>query len=143
MSASSVPLARAWTAIAAGVIAFGMDALYIAILHSEGEGDLHRARAQLIAASLAVSGAVALAGWLVRDPRLRLALLAAAAFTLLVWGILGILSIGLPVFAAGILLLVTASHAADEVSTKEGYAITVVAGVSVLVLVGVILKTTS
>ena len=85
MSAASVPLSRAWTALVAGVITLGMDVLYVLILRSEGEGDLHRARAQLIAASLAASAAVALGGWLVREPRLRLALLATASFTLLAW----------------------------------------------------------
>lgn len=139
----SVPLAKAWTAIVAGVIALGMDVLYVVILQREGEGDLHRAGAQLIAASLAVSAAVAFGGWRVREPCLRLALLAAASFTLLAWGFLGMFSIGLPVFVAGILLLVAASQAADQVSTREAYAITAASGSSALVLVGVILTTTS
>jgi hypothetical protein len=143
MFAGSVPSARAWTALVAGVITLGMDVLYVLILQSEGEGDLNRARPQLIATSLAASAAVALGGWLVREPRLRLALLAAAAFTLLAWGFLGIFSIGLPVFVAGVLLLASASRVADELSTGEGFAITAAAGVSALVLVGTILTTTS
>ena len=85
MSAGSVPLRRAWTALVAGAITLGMDVLYVVILQSEGEGDLHRARTQLIAASLAASAAIALGGWRVREPRLRLALLTAASFTLLAW----------------------------------------------------------
>jgi len=64
------------------VITLGMDVLYVLILQSEGEGDLYRARPQLIAMSLAASAAVALGGRLVREPRLRLALLAAAAFAI-------------------------------------------------------------
>ena len=36
----------------AGAIALGMDVLYVVILRSEGEGDLHSARTQLIVASL-------------------------------------------------------------------------------------------
>ena len=143
MSAGTVPLRRAWTALVAGAITFGMDVLYVVILQSEGEGDLHRARAQLIATSLAASGLVALGGWLVREPRLRLALLAAASFTLLTWGFLALFSIGLPVFVAGVLLLVSTSHAADEVSTSEGFAITAATAVSALVLVGTIVTTTS
>ena len=143
MSAGSVPLRRAWTALVAGAITLGMDVLYVVILQSEGEGDLHRARTQLIAASLAASAAIALGGWRVREPRLRLALLTAASFTLLAWGFLAMFSIGLPVFVAGILLLVSASRVADEVPTPEAFAITAVTGVSALLLVGAILTTTS
>ena len=51
-------------------------------------------------------------------------------------------SIGLPVFVAGILLLVTASRAADDVPTAEAFAITGVAGVSALVLAAAILTAT-
>ena len=51
-------------------------------------------------------------------------------------------SIGLPVFAAGILLLVSASRAADDVRRAEAFAITAVAGVSALVLAVAIVTTT-
>ena len=114
MSAGSAPLRGAWIALLAGAITLGMDVLYVVILRSEGEGDLHRARTQLIAASLAGSAAIALGGWRVREPRLRLALLTAASFTLLAWGFLAMFSIGLPVFVAGILLLVAASRRVRE-----------------------------
>jgi len=127
----------------AGAITLGMDVVYVLILQSEGEGDLHRARPQLIATSLAASAAVALGGWRVRNPRLRLALLAAAAFTLLAWGFLAMLSIGLPIFVAGVLLLVSASRTADKVSTRAAFAITAAAGVSALVLAGIIVTTTN
>jgi len=127
----------------ASAITLGMDVVYVLILQSQGEGDLHRARPQLIATSLAASAAVALGGWRVREPRLRLALFAAAAFTLLAWGFLAMFSIGLPVFVAGLLLLASASRAANEVSTREGFVITAAAGASALVLAGVILATTN
>jgi len=143
MPVDCAPLRRAWTALAAAAITLGIDVLYVVILRSEGEGDLHRARPQLIASSLAASAAVALGGWLVREPRLRLALLAAASFTLLAWGVLGMLSIGLPIFVAGFLLLVSASRAADEVPSREAFAITAAAGVAALVLVATIVVTTS
>jgi len=143
MPVDCAPLRRAWTALAAAAITLGIDVLYVVILRSEGEGDLHRARPQLIASSLAASAAVALGGWLVREPRLRLALLAAASFTLLAWGVLGMFSIGLPIFVAGFLLLVSASRAADEVPGSEAFAITAAAGVAALVLVATIVVTTS
>jgi membrane protease YdiL (CAAX protease family) len=143
MSAGSVRPARAWTALVAGAIALGVDVLYVVILRSEGEGDLHRTRAQLIAASLAASAVVALGGWLVREPRLRLGLLTAASFTLLAWGFLAMFSIGLPVLVAGALLLATTDRAAEGVSTSEGLAITAATAVSALVLVALIVTTTS
>ena len=125
MTAGSLPLRRApWTALAAGAIALGMDVLYVVILRSEGEGDLHSARTQLIVASLAASAAVALGGWFVRKPRLRLGLLTAASFTLLGWGFLAMFSIGLPILVAGALLLVSASHTGDGLSTTERSAMT-------------------
>jgi membrane protease YdiL (CAAX protease family) len=143
MSAGSVRPARAWTALVAGAIALGVDVLYVVILRSEGEGDLHRTRPQLIAASLAASAVVALGGWLVREPRLRLGLLTAASFTLLAWGFLAMFSIGLPVLVAGALLLATTDRAAEGVSTSEGFAITAATAVSALVLVALIVTTTS
>jgi hypothetical protein len=129
-------------AVVAGAVVLGMDVVYVLVLRSEGEGDLNRTRPQLIAASLAAAGAVALGGWLVREPRLRLALLSAAAFTLLGWGFLGMFSIGAPVFAAGVLLLFPTGRAADGVSGSEAFAITAAAGISALALIGVILGTT-
>ena len=144
MTAGSVPLRRApLTALVAGAIVLGMDVLYVVILRSEGEGDLQSTRTQLIVASLAASAAVALGGWLLREPHLRLALLTAASFTLLGWGFLALFSIGLPIFVAGILLFVSASHAVDGVSTTERSAITAATGVSALVLVAAIIATTS
>jgi membrane protease YdiL (CAAX protease family) len=143
MSTGTVPPRRASTALVAGAIALGMDVLYVVILQGEGEGELHGARAQLIATSLAASGIVALGGWLVRKPRLQLALLAAASFTLLAWGFLAMFSIGLPLIVAGMLLLASASRAADEVSTNERFAITAASGVLALALAGIILATTA
>jgi hypothetical protein len=143
MSAGSVPARKAWTALVAGAITLGIDVLYVLILRSEGEGDLHRARAQLIAASLAGSAAIAFVGWRIREPSRRLAVLTLASFTLLAWGFLAMLTIGLPVCVAGILLLVSASRAADEVPTAKAYTITAGAALSALLLAGAILTTTS
>jgi hypothetical protein len=143
MAGASVPLRKTWTALAASAIALAVDVVYLIVLQSEGEGDFHRARVQLIAASLAASSAVALGAWSVREPRARVALLAAASFTLLAWGVLGMFSIGLPLFVAGLLLLVSTSHAADELRTSEAFVITAAAGVSALVLAGAVLTTTA
>ncbi len=143
MTTASAQLRHGWAALVAAALTLGMDVVYVLVLQSEGEGDLNRARARLIAASLAGSAGVTLGGWLVRDPRLRLGLLGAASFTMLAWGFLGMFTIGLPIFVAGILLLVAASRAAEEVPVPEGFTITAVAGLSALVLAGVIVATTS
>ena len=144
MTVGSMPLRRApLTALVAGAIALGMDVLYVVILSSEGEGDLYSARVELIVASLAASAAVALGGWFVREPRLRLGLLTAASFTLLGWGFLAMFSIGLPLLVAGALLLVSTSRAADDLSTTERSAIKAATGISALLLVGAIIATTS
>jgi hypothetical protein len=143
MSNASPRLRDGWAALVAGAIALGMDVVSVLVLQSEGEADLDRTRPQLIAASLAASAAVALGGWLVREPRLRLALLSAAAFTLLGWGFVGMFSIGGPVFAAGVLLLFPTGRTADGVSGSEAFAITAAAGISALALISVILGSTS
>jgi hypothetical protein len=143
MITASAPRRASWAALIAGAIALAVDVAYLLVLRSEGEGDLHRARVQLIATSLAASAAVGLGAGLVREPRLRLALLAAASFTLLAWGFLGMFTIGLPVFVAGVLLLFATGHAAAEVPTAEAFAVTAVAGTAALVVVSVILATAS
>jgi hypothetical protein len=97
---------------------------------------------QLVAASLAIAGVVALAGWTVQEPRFRLALLCASAFTMLAWGFLGILSIGFPVFIAGVLLLVSAGRAADEMQPAEAWVIVPLAsGAAVLAAEAVVATT--
>jgi hypothetical protein len=138
MTFGLVPLQRAWTALLAGAIVLGMDVVYVLVLRSEGEGDLHRAGPQLIAASLAACAAIAAGAWFVREPRVRLALLVSAAFTLLAWGFLALFSIGLPVFVAGILLLVSVGRAADDVSAPARFAITVASSVVALLLVAAV-----
>src|ERR671922_584706 len=142
MTTPSARLRESWATRLAGTIAFGMDVVYLFVLRSEGEGDLQRARPQLIAASIAASAAAAFVSPLLREPRLRLALLAAAAFTLLAWGFVGMFTIGLPVFAGGVLLLVPASRAADELSTAEGWTITGASAVSAAVLAGAVVAAT-
>ena len=97
----------------------------------------------MIAASLAVSARAAFGAPVVGPPRLRLGLLAAASFTLLAWGFLGMLTIGLPIFVAGILLLFATGRAAAEVATAEAFAVTAVAGSAAVVVAGVILATAS
>ncbi|HYX89015.1 MAG TPA: hypothetical protein VE753_06570 [Gaiellaceae bacterium] len=143
MPTAPVPVRVRWTALVAGAIALGMDVAYVLLLRSAGEGDIHRARPQLIAASLAASAGIALGGSLVRAPRLRLGLLAAASFTLLAWGFVGMFTIGLPVFVAGVLVLFSTGRTAAEMSTAEAFAVTAVAGTVAARRRGVILAAAS
>lgn len=122
----------------AGALTLGMDVVYILVLGAEGAGDLGRVTVRLIAASLAAASAASLGGWLIPDPRLRLGLLNAASFTMLAWGFLGMFTIGLPVFVAGVILLFSVGRAAGEVPGAEAYALTLVSGAAALALAGAI-----
>jgi hypothetical protein len=143
MTADSVRLRGGWPPLVAAALTLATDVVYVLVIQSQGEGDLDRTRARLIAASLAAAASAALAGWLVQDARIRLALLGAAAFTMLAWGFLGMFTIGLPIFLAGVLLLFSSARAAAEVPDLEAFAITAAAGISALVLAGTIVATTS
>src|SRR5438093_7421869 len=94
MTADSVRLRGGWPPLVAAALTLATDVVYVLVIQSQGEGDLDRTRARLIAASLAAAASAALAGWLVQDARIRLALLGAAAFTMLAWGFLGMFTIG-------------------------------------------------
>jgi hypothetical protein len=143
MSVRPTVLRHEWPAFLAGALTLGMDVVYILLLSAEGEGDLDRVRTRLIATSLAAASAASFGGWLVGDPRLRLGLLNAASLTMLAWGFLGMFSIGLPVFVAGVVLLVSVGRTAQQVPLAEAYAITLVTGVAALVLAGSIVATSA
>lgn len=131
-----------WTALVAGLLTVAMDAVYVSVIGAEGEGDLGRPRVQVIAASLALAAGLALGAWAVQAPRLRLGLLAFATFTMLAWGLLGMFSIGAPVFIAGILLLFSVGRATDEVELVEAWGLTAVGGVAAILAASAILATT-
>ena len=78
-----------------------MDAVYLALIRSEGDDSL----GEFLPFALLIGGAglAALAGSVLGDARLRSALLWPAAVVLVGIGLLAILSIGLPLLVAGVL----------------------------------------
>jgi hypothetical protein len=91
-------------AAAAAAIAAVMTVLYFALVRHQGNHPAAWFVSALIAAAL-----LSLYGAFRAAPARRLAL-AAAAVTLLVLGLLGLLSVGLPIAAAGVLALVAAAR---------------------------------
>jgi hypothetical protein len=87
---------------AAAVLALGTDVLYLGIIVSQDP--VEWARVTLVAGAILLAGAVAAVASRPRPtPSMRLALFAAAAGGRLSLGVLGLFSVGLPLFVAGIL----------------------------------------
>lgn len=90
-----------WSAVAAAVVAVAVDAVYLTIIASEGEGELGSALVLGIAASLGLAAAaLAVAA---RPVPFRQPLLAGAALVLAVFTVLGAASIGLFLLPAAVL----------------------------------------
>lgn len=99
-----------WSAAVAALIAVAGDAVYVAIIMSEGEGELREAVVLGIACLLAVTAlALAVAAWPVR---FRVPLLVASAVVLAVMTVLGAASIGVFFLPAAILAGIAAVRAA-------------------------------
>jgi hypothetical protein len=98
-----------WLGLLAAVITFADAALYLFIISSEDSPN-DWALVGLIAALIVLAGIFAMVGS-TAEGTMRAALLGAATPILLVLGILGALSIGPPLFLAGILTLIGALSA--------------------------------
>jgi len=97
---------RLWAAVAAG-LALLMDGVYLWLIHDQGNSP-----AIWFVAGLAVAALLAGYGALRAAPGRRPALIASAVL-LLGLGLLGILSIGLPIVLAGVLAIVAAARTAN------------------------------
>jgi hypothetical protein len=98
-----------WQALIAAAIAIVVDALYLAIIWSEGEGELTSARVLFVAACLA-GAALALVWGLRVGLRARAILFAAAAGMLVVFTLLGAFSIGLLLAPAAVFAVLASSQ---------------------------------
>jgi hypothetical protein len=86
---------------AAGV-ALATDVFYVSLIASEG--DPHNLdRVVVVATVIAAAAATAVAGSLVGAPNVRALLLSTAAVTLVVWGAIGVFSIGAFLLLSGVL----------------------------------------
>lgn len=98
-----------WLGLLAAVITFADAALYLLVISNEDSPN-DWGRVGLIAALIVLAGILAMVGS-TAEGTMRAALLGAATPILLVLGILGALSIGPPLFFAGILTLIGALNA--------------------------------
>jgi hypothetical protein len=88
--------------LASAAVALATDALYLSVIFSEG--DRHNLdRVVVVATAIAAAGAASLAGSLAGGPRERALLLSTAAAILVVWGVIGVFSIGAFLLVAGAL----------------------------------------
>ncbi|HKO74108.1 MAG TPA: hypothetical protein VJU01_02225 [Gaiellaceae bacterium] len=123
-----------WQALSAAGIALAVDALYIAIIRSEGEGELTSRRVLFVAACLGGAGLALISAQFV-GPKARAILLSGAAAMLGAWTVLTF-SIGLLLVPAAIL----AGYAAGQVVAEaRREAFLAAAGAVVLVAVGLLL----
>jgi hypothetical protein len=123
-----------WQALSAAGIALAVDALYIAIIQSEGEGELTSGRVLFVAACLGGAGLALVSAQFV-GPKARAILLTGAAAMLGAWTVLTF-SIGLLLVPAAILAAYAAGHVAAEARREAFLA---AAGAVVLVAVGLLL----
>jgi len=118
-----------WQALSAAGIALAVDALYIAIIQSEGEGELTSGRVLFVAACIA-GAALALVSALFLAPRERAILFTGAAAMLGVWAVLGSFSIGLLLVPAALLAAFAAGQVISDARQEAWFA-----GVGAVVLV--------
>jgi hypothetical protein len=127
--------ARYMYPMAAAAGALGVGALYVTIIWQEGEGELTSGRVLFVAGCLAAA-ALALTWGLLIGPRARAVLYGAAAAMLVVWTLLGALSIGLLLAPAAVFAVLAAANV-DSGSRREALLAAVTA--VVLVLAGLVL----
>ena len=124
-----------WQALGAAGIALSVDALYLAIIQSEGEGELTSGRVLFVAACVG-GAALALISALFLSPRARAILFTGATAMLGVWALLGSFSIGLLLVPAAILAAFAAGNAVSE-ARREAWLAAV--GAVLLVAAGLLL----
>ena len=124
-----------WQALTAAGIALAVDALYLAIIQSEGEGELTSGRVLFVAACVG-GAALALVSALFLAPRARAILFTAAAAMLGVWAVLGSFSIGLLLVPAALLAAFAAGNAVSGAGREAWLA---AVGAVVLVAAGLLL----
>jgi hypothetical protein len=121
-----------YAGLAAAGIAAATDAVYLLVIESEEEPNNMR-RVSLVAATIGTAACAAAIGSLISRAGVRLVLLGSAATALIVWGILGILSIGLPLAVAGVLCIYATTDSIDEAG-EGGRRAALLASVAVVAL---------
>jgi hypothetical protein len=126
------------SAVAAAVLALAVTVVYWLVISAQDDTDLRRPK--LVAGSLILASSCLLASAAVREPRLRLSLRALGSALLLVWTILGALSIGILLLPATVLAVASTVRAAAELPNRAAWATTGTAAALALALVATILN---
>jgi hypothetical protein len=119
-------------AIVAAILAAAVVVLYWYII--TGQGDQNEQRPRLVAASLILASLVLLASAVAPKDSLRLLLLSLGSSTLIVWTVLGAMSIGVLLVPPVLLSLTAASNVSALVPSGSAWA-TVTAGAAASVAV--------
>jgi hypothetical protein len=119
-------------AVGGGILLAGVDAVYLVIVASEGEGELGSARVLFVAGSLACAALAAVAGGLLRDQARRGLLLAFATAVVLAWAWLALFSIGLLILIAAVPIAFAALRSLEVLDEATAWSIAIAA-----VLVGI------
>lgn len=111
------PVRRSGLVVGAGLLVVATGALYLALHGETAPGD-ELAVAVIAATIFAAGGALVVAGLAV-SPVVRVVLAAAASGALLVWGVLGLFTIGALWLAGAALALFVAVHAAPSAGRRR------------------------
>ena len=128
--------------IAAGG-ALGAVAVYLMVINSDGEDELTSSRVTFVASSIAAAALLAAAGAFVQKPLMRFAILALAALLLVVFTLLGAMSIGILLLLPTVLASRSAVQASKEIPQSTAWAVALGGLVSVLAVVTIGLSGTS
>jgi hypothetical protein len=123
-----------WSALFAAALVAAVDVAYLLAINAEDEGQLSSSRVRFVAGSLAAVAVCCVVGAVVRPAILKLALLAAAGFMLLLFTFLALFSIGILLVIPTVLALWAASRAAVSVPGAQPYAVTATAGAADLAI---------
>ena len=119
-------------AILAAVLAGAVTALYWYVI--AGQGDQSERRPQLVAVSLLAAASVLLVSTVMRGRVVQLFLLSLGSSVLVIWAVVGAMSIGVLLLPAAVVSLVAASKTSELVSTAAAWLAVAAGAVAALVL---------
>jgi hypothetical protein len=125
-------------AIVEAVLAAAVIVLYWYLI--TGQGDQDERRPQLVAISLVSATSLLLASSVMRERAVQLLLLSAGSFTLVIWAVLGAVSIGVLLLPAAVAGLMAAGKASKLVPTASAWLTVAIGAAAALVLAFAVLR---
>ncbi len=119
-------------AIIAAVLAGAVTAFYWYVI--TGQGDQGERRPQLVAISLLAAASVLLASTAMRGRVVQLVLLSVGSSTLVIWAMVGAMSIGVLLLPAAVISLAAATKTSDSVPTASAWLAVATGAAAALVL---------